>query len=185
LGCRHGFEVRGPAGLLQRRTPVLSRQLSCRAPLRSPGTYIDPATSKPGHSCAVKHEVSELFGLLSCRHHPDVGGATEARRFVDIQHAYEVLIGRSRGKEVERGASAGGGWSFHDWCARDGAMCAAAVNTLQETCTRDCRATGPDSTTCAAAASKGQPCKTCHSACYSDTRCGWNTERLVHSLVQY
>jgi len=69
--------------------------------------------------------------LLSCRHHPDVGGATEARRFVDIQHAYEVLIGRSRGKEVERGASAGGGWSFHDWCARDGAMCAAAVNTLE------------------------------------------------------
>ena len=51
------------------------------------------------------------------RHHPDVGGAEKSKHFVDIQQAYEVLIGRSRGKEVDARGTAAGGWSFHDWCA--------------------------------------------------------------------
>lgn len=53
-----------------------------------------------------------------CRHHPDVRGLVDSKHFVNIQQAYEVLIGRSRGKETDgRGTSAGAGWSFHDWCA--------------------------------------------------------------------
>ena len=50
------------------------------------------------------------------RHHPDVGGAGKSKDFVDIQQAYEVLIGRSRGKEVDARGTSASGWSFHDWC---------------------------------------------------------------------
>lgn len=42
----------------------------------------------------------------------------KSKQFVDIQQAYEVLIGRSRGKEVDARGTSAGGWSFHDWCAR-------------------------------------------------------------------
>ncbi|KAK9827402.1 hypothetical protein WJX81_008293 [Elliptochloris bilobata] len=60
--------------------------------------------------------IKRAFRKLALKHHPDVGGAEKSRQFVDIQQAYEVLIGRSRSKEVDpRGASTAAGWSFHDW----------------------------------------------------------------------
>ena len=72
--------------------------------------------------CLCKHFCLPCNGALTsaplCRHHPDVHGLVDSTHFVNIQQAYEVLIGRSRGKETDgRGTSAGAGWSFHDWCA--------------------------------------------------------------------
>jgi hypothetical protein len=52
------------------------------------------------------------------RHHPDLDESPDAHiRFMAAQRAYEILIGRRRGKEDREGVwSEGGGWDFHDWC---------------------------------------------------------------------
>ncbi len=64
------------------------------------------------------------LGLNACvfyRHHPDLDESPDAHiRFMAAQRAYEILIGRGRGKEDKEGVwSEGGGWDFHDWCDPD------------------------------------------------------------------
>ena len=57
-----------------------------------------------------------MLCCATCRHHPDVQGSEE--EFLDIQHAYQTLIDRGRGKDSANEKR--GGWNFHDWCAQHG-----------------------------------------------------------------
>ena len=53
--------------------------------------------------------------ILCSRHHPDQSRKPDAqRRFLRIQEAYELVIGRKRGKDVP--SKGGKSWDFHDWC---------------------------------------------------------------------
>lgn len=70
-----------------------------------------------GHS-ASEEEIKRAHRRLVRQHHPDLhapGDEAVAARFISIQQAYEIVMGRALGRLPE--SSQHGGWNFHDWWA--------------------------------------------------------------------
>uniref|UniRef100_A0A1D2A4B3 J domain-containing protein n=2 Tax=Auxenochlorella protothecoides TaxID=3075 RepID=A0A1D2A4B3_AUXPR len=68
-----------------------------------------------GHS-ASEEEIKRAHRRLVRQHHPDLhapGDEAVAARFISIQQAYEIVMGRALGRLPE--SSQHGGWNFHDW----------------------------------------------------------------------
>lgn len=64
---------------------------------------------------ASENEIKQAYRKLVLQYHPDVNHANGAeRRFMSIQHAYELLTGKSRGGADGRSGHRGD-WDFHDW----------------------------------------------------------------------
>lgn len=59
---------------------------------------------------ADQQEIKTAFRRLALEHHPDREGGN-GQHFMEILRAYEILVGKSDGKE---GLSQGD-WDFHDW----------------------------------------------------------------------
>lgn len=133
-----GFVLRGfrPFGGSSRRGPPRGRPATSAAALLNPHKVLglDSAT-------ASEADIKKAYRRLAKAHHPDLnGGSVEAeRKFVTIQQAYDILIGKARGKEIDAsagGAPSEGGWDFHDWCA---AVCAdGTVHCFHLHCPASC-----------------------------------------------
>lgn len=63
---------------------------------------------------ADEKEIKKAHRRLVLQHHPDLQQGKDGVevKFLAIQEAYEILIGKRRGKEVD---STPAGWDFHDW----------------------------------------------------------------------
>lgn len=80
---------------------------------------LDPwKTLGVGHD-ATEKEIKRAHRRLVLQHHPDrvsKDSALAEAKFIDIQEAYEILIGRRRGKEIDaNGTINKNGWDWHDW----------------------------------------------------------------------
>ena len=80
---------------------------------------LDPwKTLGVGHD-ATEKEIKRAHRRLVLQHHPDrvsKDSALAEAKFIDIQEAYEILIGRRRGKEIDvNGTTNKNGWDWHDW----------------------------------------------------------------------
>jgi len=70
---------------------------------------------------ATEKEIKKAHRKMVMKHHPDLHGGTGdakiERKFIAIQEAYEMLIGRRemRGNSASVAGQGKDGWSFHDW----------------------------------------------------------------------
>lgn len=64
---------------------------------------------------ANENDIKRAYRKLALKLHPDVCKTDDAEhQFLMLQEAYEILIGKSRGKEGVKGTD-GKDWEFHDW----------------------------------------------------------------------
>lgn len=65
---------------------------------------------------ADEKEIKRAHRKLVLQHHPDISkeDAEAEARFLAIQEAYEIIMGRRRGKESDSSPN-GNSWDFHDW----------------------------------------------------------------------
>ena len=64
----------------------------------------------------INNKGLEIRFMLCCRHHPDHDHSEEAPlKFIAINEAYSLLMGKKRGKDVEEHRAGAAGWNFHDW----------------------------------------------------------------------
>lgn len=80
-----------------------------------PAALADPWRTLGVPHTASEAEVKKAHRRLVLEHHPDRKGGCELaqRRFMAVQEAYELIMGKRAGKEV--GGSKGQDWEFHDW----------------------------------------------------------------------
>eukprot|EP00887_Chlorella_sp_A99_P007888 scaffold20.g7888.t1 len=98
------------------------------APQDRPAALADPWRTLGVPHTASEAEVKKAHRRLVLEHHPDRKGGCELaqvgcvlspaplaaqRRFMAVQEAYELIMGKRAGKEV--GGSKGQDWEFHDW----------------------------------------------------------------------
>lgn len=81
---------------------------------------LDPWKTLGVSQDATEKEIKRAHRRLVLQHHPDrvsKDRAVAEAKFIDIQEAYEILIGRRRGKEIDAngGAMNKNGWDWHDW----------------------------------------------------------------------
>ncbi|GAB4819254.1 hypothetical protein N2152v2_006300 [Parachlorella kessleri] len=88
---------------------------------RDPVDKVTRAFSDPWKTLGVSQdadekEIKRAHRKLVLQNHPDItkDDPSAEARFLSIQEAYEIVMGRRRGKEADASEN-GNGWSFHDW----------------------------------------------------------------------
>lgn len=103
---------RNPLAFKARRGP--SRRLHNNASMSAVQAVFDPHKTLGVSPGADEKEIKRAHRRLVLQHHPDLQQGKDGVevKFLAIQEAYEILIGKRRGKEVD---STPAGWDFHDW----------------------------------------------------------------------
>ncbi|PSC70671.1 molecular chaperone [Micractinium conductrix] len=118
--CSHAFAGAALAQPRAYRPSARGRRLGLQvSSLRASDSNRDPYELLGVARGATEDDIKKAHRKLVKQHHPDVrsGDPMAHARFLSIQEAYELLVGKRQGKDVDemRGAGGRGGWSFHDW----------------------------------------------------------------------
>lgn len=108
-------------------TGAIQRPLVCRSPIatglqRRQRLQVTAALQDPWATLGVSRDASEkeikkAHRKLVKQHHPDVksNDPMANARFIRIQEAYELIMGKRSGKDLEGVPGSRSSWSFHDW----------------------------------------------------------------------
>ncbi|KAK9815555.1 hypothetical protein WJX72_005661 [[Myrmecia] bisecta] len=79
--------------------------------------YVNPHRTLGVEEGATEQQIKRAYRKLALKLHPDINSSPAAHvEFMQMQHAYETLIGRGRGKELDyEHRQHGNSWDFHDW----------------------------------------------------------------------
>ncbi|KAI3437902.1 hypothetical protein D9Q98_000347 [Chlorella vulgaris] len=79
---------------------------------------MDPWSTLGVSKTADEKEIKKAHRKLVLQHHPDVKGGGDCvayARFMHIQEAYELIMGKRQGKDIDKRPADKSGWQFHDW----------------------------------------------------------------------
>ncbi|EFN55777.1 hypothetical protein CHLNCDRAFT_145222 [Chlorella variabilis] len=77
----------------------------------------DPWATLGVPQTASEKEIKKAHRKLVLQHHPDVrkDDVVAHARFMRIQEAYELIMGKRQGKDIDNRPADKSGWQFHDW----------------------------------------------------------------------
>jgi DnaJ-class molecular chaperone len=83
-------------------------------------SFQNPYTTLGVGSAADEKEIKRAYRKAALQWHPDVSKQPEAESvFLKLTEAYEFLLGKINGKEINHSehaqGSQAGNWDFHDW----------------------------------------------------------------------
>lgn len=90
------------------------RSSRCRTTALRVQAHLDPYRTLGIDVLADEACIKKAFRKLALQLHPDVCKTDDAeKRFVEVAAAYELLIGKARGKEIQEPGESS--WDWHDW----------------------------------------------------------------------
>ncbi|KAI7842627.1 hypothetical protein COHA_003731 [Chlorella ohadii] len=114
LGGSAALQARTGTGSLRAplRAAQPARRLQVSAALHDPWATLGVSRS------ASEKEIKQAHRRLVKQHHPDVRKGEDLlahAQFLRVQEAYELIMGKRAGKDVEGRPAEKSSWDFHDW----------------------------------------------------------------------
>ena len=131
-----------------RRPPAYAASHARRRLRLSTTALSDPYKVLGVPPTASEAEIKRAHRRAVLEHHPDRQGGCELaqRRFMAVQEAYEIIVGKRSGKEVSNQAPGNqDSWEFHDWWVVWRAGCDSCSWSLSQSCLADLQSCTPSS----------------------------------------